>query len=42
LVRLDALNPSPLIQQLVAGLRTQIKEALAAPSTTVDACAEPK
>jgi hypothetical protein len=42
LARLDSLNPSPLIQQLVAGLRTQIKDALAAPSTTVNACAAPK
>jgi cytochrome c-type biogenesis protein CcmI len=42
LVRLDALNPSPLIQQLVAGLRTQITATLAAPSTTVNTCAAPK
>jgi hypothetical protein len=42
LARLDALNPSPLIQQLVASIRTQIKDALAAPSTTANVCAAPK
>jgi hypothetical protein len=42
LSRLDALNPSPLVQQLVADLRTQITTALAAPSTTANACAAPK
>ena len=36
--RLDALNPSPLMLQLVADLRTEIKDALAAPSTTASAC----
>jgi cytochrome c-type biogenesis protein CcmH/NrfG len=39
LVRLDALNPSPLILQLVADLRTQVKAAMAAPSTTANVCA---
>ena len=38
LTRLDALNPSPLITQLVTDLRTQIKDALAAPSTTANVC----
>jgi hypothetical protein len=42
LSRLDALNPSPLIQQLVAALRTQITTELAAPSTTVNTCAATK
>ncbi|MEY2421410.1 MAG: hypothetical protein QOI95_1477 [Acidimicrobiaceae bacterium] len=42
LSRLDTLNPSPLMLQLVADLRTEIKNALAAPSTTADACAAPK
>jgi hypothetical protein len=38
LTRLDALNPSPLITQLVTDIRTQIKTALAAPSTTSNGC----
>jgi hypothetical protein len=38
LTRLDTLDPSPLMLQLVAGLRTEIKDALAAPSTTANAC----
>jgi hypothetical protein len=38
LSRLDALNPSPLILQLVSNLRTLIKDALAAPSTTANVC----
>lgn len=38
LTRLDALDPSPLIEQQVADLRTQIKDALAAPSTTANVC----
>ncbi|MEY2404878.1 MAG: hypothetical protein QOD38_2429 [Acidimicrobiaceae bacterium] len=42
LSRLDALSPTPLMQQLVADLRTQIKDALAAPSTTANACVTPK
>jgi hypothetical protein len=36
--RLDTLNPSPLMLQLVADLRAQIKDALAAPSTTANVC----
>ena len=38
LSRLDTLNPSPLMLQLVADLRTQVKDALAAPSTTTNQC----
>ena len=38
LARLDTLNPSPLVLQLVAPLRTEITTALAAPSTTVNGC----
>jgi cytochrome c-type biogenesis protein CcmH/NrfG len=38
LTRLDALNPTPLITQLVANLRTQIATALTAPSTTANVC----
>jgi cytochrome c-type biogenesis protein CcmH/NrfG len=41
LTRLDNLNPSPLVQQLVEGLRTEISAALAAPSTTASTCAVP-
>jgi cytochrome c-type biogenesis protein CcmH/NrfG len=37
--RLDTLNPSPLVLQLVADLRAQIKDALAAPTTTANVCA---
>jgi cytochrome c-type biogenesis protein CcmH/NrfG len=40
--RLDALNPTPLVQQLVAGIRTEISAALAAPSTTANVCAVPE
>jgi hypothetical protein len=42
LARLDALSPSPLIQQQIdgAGLRQKIKDALAAPSTTANACGQ--
>lgn len=39
LTRLDSLNPTPLMLQLVTGLRTQIKDGLAATSTTANACA---
>ena len=39
--RLDTLEPSPLMLQLVADLRTQIKDALAAPTTTANACSGP-
>jgi hypothetical protein len=39
LARLDRLNPSSLVVQLVAAIRAQIKDALAAPSTTANACA---
>jgi hypothetical protein len=35
---LDTLTPSPLIQQQVAGLRDQINQELASPSTTASAC----
>jgi hypothetical protein len=42
LARLDALHPSPLVQQLVGDLRTQITAALTASSTTINACAVPK
>jgi hypothetical protein len=42
LTRLDSLNPSPLMTQLVADVRTQIKDALAATSTTANTCAAPK
>jgi cytochrome c-type biogenesis protein CcmH/NrfG len=40
LQRLDALNPSPLIQSVIdqANFRQQIKDALNAPSTTVNPC----
>jgi cytochrome c-type biogenesis protein CcmH/NrfG len=38
LARLDTLNPSPLVQQQVDPLRTKIKDALAAPSTTANTC----
>lgn len=41
LTRLDTLSPSPLILQLVAGLRNEISTALAAPSTTANVCAPP-
>ena len=42
LERLDALNPSPLMQQQIdsAGLRQKINDALAAPSTTANACGQ--
>jgi tetratricopeptide (TPR) repeat protein len=42
LKRLDALNPSPLIQQQIdgAGLRKKISDALAAPSTTAGSCGQ--
>jgi hypothetical protein len=42
LKRLDALNPSPLIQQQIdgAGLRQAINDALTASSTTVSACGQ--
>lgn len=40
LARLDTLNPTPLMLQLVADLRTQIKNQQTAPSTTVGACAQ--
>src|SRR5262249_41897606 len=35
---LDTLNPSPLIQQQIAGLRDQINQELASPSTTTSTC----
>ena len=40
--RLDALHPSPLIQQQIDGadLRTKIKNALTAPSTTTNSCGQ--
>lgn len=40
LTRLDALHPSPLVLQQIdqSGLRDEIKQALAAPSTTANAC----
>jgi len=41
LKRLDGLNPTPLVQQLVAGLREEISAALATPSTTANTCAVP-
>ena len=42
LKRLDALHPSPLIQQQIdnAGLRQKINDALTAPSTTANACGQ--
>jgi len=42
LQRLDALNPSPLIQSIIeqANFRQQITDALAAPSTTVNPCGQ--
>ena len=42
LTRLDALHPSPLIQQQIdsAGLREKINDALHAPSTTANACGQ--
>jgi len=40
LARLDTLNPTPLMLQLVSDLRTQIKNELAATSTTANACAK--
>jgi cytochrome c-type biogenesis protein CcmH/NrfG len=42
LARLDALHPSPLIQQQIDsfGLRDQIKQAQSAPSTTANACGQ--
>lgn len=40
LARLDSLNPTPLMLQLVADLRTQIKNGQAATSTTANACAK--
>ena len=42
LKRLDALNPSPLIQQQLdsAGLRKKVNDALTAPSTTANACGQ--
>jgi len=40
LTRLDQLHPSVLIQQQVADLRKQIQAALAAPSTTANACGQ--
>ena len=42
LTRLETLDPSPLVLQLVADLRTQIATELAAPSTTANVCAPPK
>jgi cytochrome c-type biogenesis protein CcmH/NrfG len=42
ITRLDSLNPSPLMTQLVADLRTQITDALAATSTTANSCAASK
>ena len=42
ITRLDNLSPSPLMQQLVAGLRSEISNALAAPSTTASACVVPE
>jgi hypothetical protein len=40
LARLDTLNPTPLMLQLVSDLRTQIKNQQAATSTTVGPCAQ--
>jgi hypothetical protein len=42
LTRLDTLNPSPLMLQLVAPLRAQITDALSATSTTANNCAAPR
>jgi hypothetical protein len=38
LTRLDALKPSPLVIDLTSSIRTQIKDALNAPSTTANVC----
>ncbi|MEY2451789.1 MAG: hypothetical protein QOD92_1363 [Acidimicrobiaceae bacterium] len=42
LTRLDTLNPSPLMLQLVAPLRAQITDVLSATSTTANNCAAPR